>query len=146
MQKLLAVQAELAPLRDAEGLWTRVLALDGDATAVRSKLETAEQRELQLLQAGVRDQMGVVGALEADVGQTNRATAVLASDITRAGFGQLEDQLSTDIMAADMGIVDVYWLRKTEVVNERTELATERADRLQELNSRFDLIRQKLEE
>ena len=50
------------------------------------------------------------------------------------------------ILEADMGIVDVYWLRKTEVVDKKTELKAERAERISELEARFALIRQKLEE
>ena len=58
----------------------------------------------------------------------------------------LEQELFDTIMKADRGIVDVYWQRKTEVSDERARLAAERAERLRELEARFGLINQKLEE
>jgi hypothetical protein len=73
-------------------------------------------------------------------------TDTLAVDITRASLQELESKLYATILEADMGIVDVYWLRKTEVVDRKTELKAERADRISELEARFTLIRQKLEE
>lgn len=138
--------ADLTPLRAVDGLWTRTAALDGRSTAIQENLETAEVTELALLRQGVREQDRAVAALSSEVTDTSRAARVLAADVTRWRFGTLEDQLASNIMEADMGIVDVYWLRKTEVVSERTQLATERSERLQELNNRFELIRQKLEE
>jgi hypothetical protein len=70
----------------------------------------------------------------------------LAARVTRVGFARLDAQVYESIMRADRGIVDVYWVRKSEVLDERERLAEERAVRTAELEARFSLIRQKLEE
>jgi hypothetical protein len=61
------------------------------------------------------------------------------------GFVALEQQVYSTIMQADMGVVDVYWLRKSEVNEEITRLSRERSSKLQELDSQFNLIRQQME-
>ncbi len=137
---------DLTPLRTLDDLWTRTASLDGRSSAVQAQLDKAEVSELAILRAGVREQDRAVAALTDEVGAVDQDASRLAADITRWRFGTLKDQLSSNIMEADMGIVDVYWLRKTEVVSERTRLATERSERLQELTGRFELIRQPLEE
>ena len=86
-----------------------------------------------------------VGRIGGDVDRVDAEAARVATAVTRTGFGLLEDELYETIMRADRGIVDVYWLRKTEVADEKLRLATERAERLRELDARFGLINQKLE-
>ena len=138
--------ADKALLNEVDGLWSRVASVDLRAKDIRAELEVAERREGRLLRDQVRDQRGVVTTLADGVDETEVSMTGLAADITRAGFGRLEDQLSANIMDADMGIVDVYWERKTQVLEKRTELARERAEKLEELNDRFEIIRQKIEE
>lgn len=138
--------ADTTLLRTVDELWTRVASVDVRAKDIRTELEVAERRELQLLREGVREQQRAVTGLVVGVDDAEREMSGLAADITRTGFGRLEAQLADNIMDADMGIVDVYWERKTDVLEKRTELATERSERLEELNDRFDLIRQKIEE
>lgn len=138
--------ADKALLNEVDGLWSRVASVDLRAKDIRAELEVAERREGRLLRDQVRDQRGVVTTLADGVDETEVSMTGLAADITRAGFGRLEDQLSANIMDADMGIVDVYWERKTQVLEKRTELARERAAKLEELNDRFEIIRQKIEE
>jgi hypothetical protein len=138
--------ADTTLLRDIDGLWTRVASVDVRAKDIRTELEVAERREVRLLRDQVRDQRSTVTSLSDGVDETEVSMTGLAADITRAGFGRLEQQLSANIMDADMGIVDVYWERKTDVLERRTDLARERAEKLEELNDRFELIRQKIEE
>jgi hypothetical protein len=47
-------------------------------------------------------------------------------------------------MGADRGIVDVYWTRKVGVSDEIERLNEERGLRGAELDSRFELIRQRM--
>jgi len=84
--------------------------------------------------------------LSADISTTTSTATDLAEDIARAGFGRLEEALFDTIMSADKGIVDVYWVRKSDVSDEITRLAKERGMRRKELEARFNLISQKLEE
>lgn len=126
--------------------WLRVADLDARAVETKTVLDRAEKVEVALLREELARQEQLVGSLNSEVARAELGASTLAVDITRWGLGQLEDTLYDTILNADMGIVDVYWLRKTAVVDERTRLKEERTERLQELDARFGLIRQKLEE
>lgn len=127
-------------------LWLRAADMDARADATLSALENAERVEIQLLRAKLEEHSAKIGGLQGEIGGTRSRSDALASAITRAGLSDLERTIYNTIMEADMGIVDVYWLRRTEVEEERVRLKTERADRLEELEDRFNLIRDKLEE
>jgi hypothetical protein len=71
-------------------------------------------------------------------------TEGVSSDLTRRGFGRLEDFFADSILRADMGIVDVYWARTLDIVDQRTRVAEEKARLLTDLDMRFDIIRQKM--
>lgn len=67
-------------------------------------------------------------------------------ELTRDGFGRLEDFFAESVLQADMGIVDVYWAQKLEIADEIVRMKEEKDALLTELQSRFKLIRQKIGE
>jgi tetratricopeptide (TPR) repeat protein len=67
-------------------------------------------------------------------------------EITRQGFGRLEDFFADSILKADMGIVDVFWAQKLEITDELTRIQDERQAQLDDLAQRFKLIREKMGE
>ena len=138
--------AEAASFSKVDELWVRIE--DADARAINTKgvVDRVETAEVAILQRKLDEQEGEVSRLHGEVGRVTTDTDTIAVDITRASLQELEGRLYETILEADMGIVDVYWLRKTEVVDRKTELKSERADRISELEARFALIRQKLEE
>ncbi len=127
-------------------LWLRLSDADARAVQTRTVLDAAEKVELALLREAIVAQTDAVAVLDTEVARASMGAEVLATDVTRERLAYLGSALESTILEADMGIVDVYWLRKSEVVDERTRLKEERADRLQELDTRFGVIRQKLEE
>jgi hypothetical protein len=66
--------------------------------------------------------------------------------LTREGFERMESFFAESVLKADTGIVDVYWARKLELADERERVQQERNDLVAELNRRFELIRQKMEQ
>jgi hypothetical protein len=127
-------------------LWLRLSDAEARAVQTRTVLDSAEKVELALLREAIVAQADAVASLDTEVARVSLGAEVLATDVTRERLAYLGSALEDTILEADMGIVDVYWLRKSEVVDERTRLKEERADRLQELDTRFGVIRQKLEE
>jgi hypothetical protein len=126
--------------------WLALTDLDARADRTLLALEKAEVTEVALLKEELKRLEGRIVELEGAAGKVDANATKLGIDITQAGFGELERTVYHTIMEADMGIVDVYWLRRTEVVEERVRLKTERAQTLSELEDRFSLIREKLEE
>ncbi len=70
----------------------------------------------------------------------------VAVALTREGFERMESFFAESVLKADTGIVDVYWARKLELADERERVQQERNDLVAELNRRFELIRQKMEQ
>ena len=126
--------------------WVRVHDADARASQTRSVLDQVERVEVGILKQKLEQQETTVATLGGEVSRVTTGTRDLAIDITRASLGELETRLFETILEADMGIVDVYWMRKSEVVVRRLQLRTERSDRISEMEARFALIRQKLEE
>ena len=141
-----ADQLDAAALARLDELWLRAVELDTRSVRTLAALEAAEQAELATLRRRLGEEQAAVARIGLAVQRVDGDAVELATSVTQTGFGMLEDELFETIMRADRGIVDVYWLRKTEVADEKRRLATERAKRLQELDARFGLINQKLEE
>jgi len=129
-----------------DSMWNRLEAVDRKANSTREQLDTVELQELDLLRRRLGEETTTVRTLNGDLAQTQTSASVVAVEVTKANFGRLEDKVFETVMEADKGIVDVYWLRKTNVADEITRLARERGLRLDELNDRFNVIRQKMEE
>lgn len=127
-------------------LWLQASDLDARAVTTMQALESAETTELKLLRDKLEEHTARVATLDTELGDTQRESLTLAEAVTRAGLGELDSRLLSTVMEADMGIVDVYWLRRTDVEQERLRLKTERAERIRELEDRFSLIREKLED
>jgi tetratricopeptide (TPR) repeat protein len=138
--------ADAASFSRLDEYWLRIEDADSRAVQTKSVVDQVESAEVAILRRKLVEQEDEVSRLHGEVGRVSTDTDTLAVDITRASLQELESKLYATILEADMGIVDVYWLRKTEVVDRKTELKAERADRISELEARFTLIRQKLEE
>jgi len=138
--------AEAASFSKVDELWLRIEDADARAVDTQGVVDRVETAEVAILKRKLDEQEGEVSRLHGAVGRVTTDTDTIAIDITRASLHELQGKLYETILEADMGIVDVYWLRKTEVVDRKTELKSERADRISELEARFALIRQKLEE
>ena len=88
--------------------------------------------------------MDAVVVISGDVASMSTYAAVVSSAVTRVGIGRVEDEFNETVMGADRGIVDVYWNRKAQVTDEIERLNNERGKRSAELDSRFEVIRQRM--
>jgi TolA-binding protein len=127
-------------------LWSGI-----DAAATRTEdvgglLASVEGAEIvRLEQEFIREANGLA-RLEAGIASVYNETGELGVDATRAGFGDLTTFFNDSVMNADMGIVDVYWLRKVEVSDRIEQLNEERVELMKELDRRFEAIHAKLED
>jgi len=132
-------------LSQLDGMWTRVDSVDGLIAHAGMAMNQLERKELSTVKKRLKEEAEEVTALSHDVSEAIDAARVLASDITRAGFTWLAGVFGDNVMGADVGIVDVYWVRKSAVSTERDEVIAERQELLEELQQNFDRIRQGLE-
>jgi len=137
----------------AYDLFSRVDILWGDIDSVASRIDDiatlltrVEQEEIvRLEQEFIREANGLA-RLESGISSVWNETSELGVDATRAGFDDLTEFFNDSVMKADMGIVDVYWLRKVEVSDRIEQLNEERVELMKELDRRFEAIHAKLED
>jgi tetratricopeptide (TPR) repeat protein len=124
--------------------WERARNIERRSLSVLGKLERAERAELSLMRSRLAEHMDAVIGISGDVAATSSSAATVASAVTRAGIGRVEDEFHETVMGADRGIVDVYWTRKAQVSDEIERLNDERGKRSAELDARFEVIRQRM--
>jgi hypothetical protein len=124
--------------------WGRAKRADRKATSVMGKLERAERSELAIMRSRLAYEMEAVVGIGGDLAATGSRATKVASVVTRAGVDAVEGQFNETVMGADRGIVDVYWTRKVQITDEIERLGQERGLRSAELDSRFELVRQRM--
>ncbi|RME25121.1 MAG: hypothetical protein D6798_09655 [Deltaproteobacteria bacterium] len=128
-----------------DDLWARTDRIDRRAADALHHLDAAERTELAVLRRRLDDESRRVELAWRDLHAIQDEAAEVATDIALAGFDRLQSEINETVEAADLGIVDIYWLDKTDVSDEIERLGKERAARLQALDDRFRIVRQKLQ-
>jgi tetratricopeptide (TPR) repeat protein len=125
-------------------LWALLDQLDQQSIETAQVLRTAETKELAMVHQRLQKQREVVAQLRTDLQNRGDATQALAMVILRSGMEAVRDEFSDTILAADKGIVDVYWVRKTRTVEEMEALMREQSRLLSELNDQYAIIERNL--
>ncbi|MCB9779140.1 MAG: tetratricopeptide repeat protein [Alphaproteobacteria bacterium] len=128
-----------------DDLWSRADALDDRAASVLARLDSAERSELGVLRRRLGEENDRVEGARRDLVEVQTEAEEIATEIAQVGFSTLEADIEDTVMEADLGIVDVSWLDKTESSDEIERLSKERAKSMQEMEDRFRIIEQKLE-
>jgi len=128
--------------------------LDGNHTSLdhaRRLLEGAgkglgqlETSEMERLKGRFQTEVAAVAEQRQMLAATTLEAERVSVDLTRAGFGRLEDFFSESLLRADVGIIDVYWAQKIEISEEKERVLNERLMLKEEIQRRFDLIEQKM--
>ncbi len=128
-----------------DDLWQRGGTLDRRAGDILGQLDAAERSEIAVLRRRLDEETRRVELARLELRAIQDDAGEIATDVALVGFGRLEDEIGRTIEDADVGIVDVYWLDKTEVSDEIERLGKDRAAQIQALDDRFRVVRQKLE-
>jgi hypothetical protein len=108
------------------------------------RLLNMEQDELGRIRARFEHEVREVASQRSELGRTLSKAEVVSVNLTRAGFRRLEDFFGDSVMRADMGLVDVAWSKKMDIADEKRRVSKDKAELLDDLGRRFDLIKQKL--
>lgn len=142
----------MRPGRDAE--------IAGQFDALHKRLQHAQDTYAKVLDridmlaaseiARVRERFDAevveVATQRTDFDAVEGRTQALAVDLTREGFGRMADFFSESVVKAELGIIDVYWARKLQIADQRQRILDERNALVAELERRFAIIRQKMEQ
>lgn len=126
-------------------LWSALDTLEATSTEAARVVATGEARETQAVRQRLAATAQKVTELRRDLGAESANTEAVAARIVLGGLRDLRDQFESDVVDADKGIVDVYWLRKSETGEEQDLLIKQQAEMLQELDDRFRIIRENLD-
>jgi len=127
-----------------DGLWTKIAYDRTRLTKIRQQVVKSETTEMTRIRARFNYEVGEVAAQRAALEQTLIEAQEVSIGLTRAGFGRLEDFFAESVLKADMGVVDVYWTEKLDVADNKAHVQNEKTALLEDLEARFNLIRQKL--
>ncbi len=148
-----SIRADYAVLRKGRTsvVPTRLDGLHGTLDRAESELADSKLRltspdveDIGRLRAVFDQEVLNVAGERADRQVTLGRAQTVSVALTREGFGRLEDLFGRSVLAADTGIVDVYWGEKIQTVDSKEELQLQKVDVLADIDRRFDLIRQKM--
>ncbi len=126
-------------------VWSGVQALEVDTEETSRVLAAAEGREIAAVRARLAREAQRVVELRRDLVRESAQAEAVALKAVQTGIRTLESEFRADVLEADKGIVDVYWLRKTAVSDEMTALGKEQALLLRELDDQFRIVRENLD-
>lgn len=131
-------------LRKMDQLHTALYAAESKLADASSRLGPLETEELGRIRTRFVREVEEVSRQKAELDVTLDEAQQVSENLTRSGFGRLEDFFAASVLRADVGIVDVYWAQKVAVSDEKTRVIEERNDLKDQISRRFELIEQKL--
>jgi hypothetical protein len=123
---------------------TALRGADDSLATSEDRLGPLEAAELDRIRERFEREVTQVEQQRQDMRSTLAEAERVSIDLTRSGFGRLEDFFADSVMRADVGIVDVYWAQKVEVSDEKKRVLEERNQLRTRILNRFDQIEQKL--
>ncbi len=128
-----------------DDLWDRASALEGRSQAILDRLDSSERSELDLLRRRLAEEVERVARSRSELAEVQDGSVEIATSIAQAAFGRLQEEVGRTVEEADLGIIDVYWLNRTDIADEMTRLGKEQTQALRVQEDRFRIIRQKLD-
>jgi tetratricopeptide (TPR) repeat protein len=126
-------------------LWGQVDALEATSSEAAKVVSAGEVRETQAVRQRLAATSQKVTELKRELDARGADTEALAAKVALGGVRGVRQEFQSAIIDAEKGIVDVYWIRKSETSDEQDALVAQQAKLLQELNDRFRVIRENLD-
>ena len=105
---------------EADRVWAAAEALDRSTDDTGHILANAEGRELAAVRSRLARESQRVQKLRKDLDRQAADAEALALRAIRLGVRRLATEFRGDVLVADKGIVDVYWLRKTAATDRKS--------------------------
>jgi TolA-binding protein len=122
--------------------WGRLATIGTGAAGVAKSMDALEASEIASVRSRLKIESMSVEAARSEVDGLGDEAGVLSVDVTKAGFAVLNDVFGSQILRADIGIVDVYWNEKNLISDQIDQLQLTRKEREEALQSRFDRLDQ----
>lgn len=147
-QRLVGLRAQVADASTVETgarydkVWASFTGVDAALDQAAERIDAAEARELQAVQASLTTQTAIVRDLRGRVDETSVRSENLAMRTMEYGVRAVADTFRGVVLEADKGIVDVFWLQKTEASDALNHLAVDLNDARRELDAQYSSLRE----
>lgn len=139
-------RAVAEPAKRADATHQEVRVSFDELGAALESVSNRASGEMTEVRARFDEEVANVAQERIDYERATNAAQAFSLDVTRRGFGRLEDFFAESVLDADQGVVDVFWAQKLETDDELETVREEKDATLAELDRRFRLIREKLGE
>ncbi len=127
-------------------LWSQLDGVETTSSDAARAVASGEARETQAVRQRLAATAQKVTELRRDVDGSVGATRSVATRAVLRGLRRLQGEFEDDVIDAEKGIVDVYWLRRIENADQQDTLVDEQAAMLHDLDTRFRVIRENLDQ
>lgn len=146
-QDLVQLRPKKAELGDDfDSVYSRLERLQFKYEDVLKRLDRLADTDLGKIRERFEAEVAQVRAERTDLEDNQKKNDDLAAKVAKDGLSRMESFFRDSVMKAETGIIDVYWSRKLELAEQREQIQSERNDVVEELERRFRLIRQKMEQ
>ena len=124
-----------------DGARARLRRLRSDGSSLLTDLDRREREEMGQIRRLLDEEKIELVDCSSDARQYERDIRSVSGDIAAASFRAVQQGFEETVLRADMGAIDVYWLRKEEITDEKEQVRDERKQMLQELQRMYqDLL------
>lgn len=127
-----------------EKIWVQARAALEDVSTIYVTIDELEGRQKKIITRILQEQQEDLASFSDEVIALAVRSEELGAQAALKSFEILNQHVEERMLGADLGIVKVYWIRKTDIENEIERLQLEKASKMKELRNRFDLISSKL--
>jgi len=124
-----------------DGARSRLRRLRTDGSSLLTALDRREREEMGQIRRLLDEEKTELVDCNSDARQYERDSRSVSGHIAAASFRSVQQDFEETVMRADMGAIDVYWMRKEEITDEKEQVRDERKQMLQELQRMYqDLL------
>jgi hypothetical protein len=131
-------------LTELETLWQRSLAFQKQINGLQNKIDSIESKQRKVIAEVLSEQQKEMSSISGEIAVLAERSEAAGTTAALGAFESLNQHIEDRMLGADLGIVKVYWIRKTDIEDEILRLKTEKVNKTNELDARFKLISSKL--
>ncbi len=103
-------------------------------------LERREREEVDSIRNLLQTEKDSLASYDSEADGYDRDNAAVSGQLARVGFRNVQETFEDTVLQADMGAIDVFWMRKEALTKEREGLRDERSRTLRELKQMYEVL------
>ena len=124
-----------------DGARSRLRSMRSECVVLASALDRLERDETSRIRLLLDEEKSSLLSCASDANRFEVDSQAVSGQIAAASFRNVQAEFGDTVMRADMGAIDVYWMRKEEITDERERIRDERNQMIKELQRMYqDLL------